>query len=331
MHRRTFNTTALAALVMGLGATASRADDKSVVIGQFGDPTPTQLVAASDELSKATGYKIEWRKFASGAEVIAAMASGDIKLSQLGSSPFAIAASQGVDLQLFMISEGIGSAEALIARNGTGIEKVEDLKGKKVATPLGSTAHFSLMGALENAGVAAADVTVLGMKPDEIAAAWSQDQIDAAFIWQPVQSKLLANGKMIIDAGQVTGKPTFNGWVVNREWAEQNKDFLVAFVKAEGKAFDDYNSHSAAWTPDSAEVKTIAERTGAAPADIPDILKGYSFPALKDQASEAWLGGAMTKNAAATAAFLVAQKRIPAALDDYSKFITTDYLNAAMK
>jgi taurine transport system substrate-binding protein len=330
MHRRTFNMTALAALVTGLGATAAKADDKSVVIGHFGNPTPMQLVAASDELSKATGYTIEWRKFQSGTDVIAAMASGDIKLAELGSSPFAIATTQGVDLQLFMISDGIGSAEALIARNGTGIEKVEDLKGKKVATPLGSTSHFSLMGALENAGVAASDVTVLGMSPDQIAAAWSQDQIDAAFIWEPVQSKIIANGKMIIHAGQVTGKPTFDGWVVNREWGEQNKDFMVAFVKAIGKADDSYNSDGASWTADSAPVKTIAERTGAAAADIPMILKGYTFPSLKEQASADWLGGAMAKNAAATAVFLVAQKKIPAALDDYAKFINASYIQAAM-
>ena len=37
------------------------------------------------------------------------------------------------------------------------------------------------------------------MKPDQIAAAWSQDQIDATFIWDPVQDQgLKANGKMII-------------------------------------------------------------------------------------------------------------------------------------
>ena len=331
MLRRTFNLAALAAVVQASGMSSAMADDKTVVIGHFGNPTPMQLVAASDELSKATGWTIEWRKFQSGTDVIAAMASGDIKLAELGSSPLAIAATQGVDLQLFMISDGIGSAEALIARNGTGIEKIEDLKGKKVATPLGSTSHFSLMGALENAGIAASDVTVLGMSPDQIAAAWSQDQIDAAFIWEPVQSKIAANGKLIIHAGQVTGKPTFDGWVVNREFGEQNKDFMVAFAKAIAKANESYTGDAASWTADSAAVKTIAERTGAAAADIPVSLKGYAFPSLKEQASADWLGGAMAKNMAATAAFLVAQKKIPAALDDYSKFVNVTYIEEAMK
>ena len=331
MLKRHFLTAAAAAIVLGFSSLAATAQDKTVTIGHFGNATPMQLVAASDELSKATGWTIEWRKFQAGTDVIAAMASGDIKLSELGSSPLAIAATQGVDLQLFMISDGIGSAEALIARDGAGIEKIEDLKGKKVGVPLGSTAHFSLMGALENAGVAASDVTVLGMSPDQIAAAWSQDQIDATFIWDPVQTKVRANGKMIIHAGEVTGKPTFDGWVVNREFGEQNKDFMTAFIKAIAAVNESYTSNPDAWTADSEPVKKIAERSGANPADIPAILKGYTLPSITDQASEAWLGGAMAKNMAATAKFLVEQKKIPTALDDYSKFVNVSYLQDAMK
>ena len=50
------------------------------------------------------------------------MASGDIKVAELGSSPFAIAATQGVDIQAFMIDYVIGKSESLIVRNGAGIQ-----------------------------------------------------------------------------------------------------------------------------------------------------------------------------------------------------------------
>lgn len=163
------------------------------------------------DVDKATGWEIEWRKFASGAEVIAAMASGDLKISEIGSSPLAIGASQGVDYQLFGIFDVIGAAEALIARDGSGIAKAEDLKGKKVAVPLGSTAHYSLMGAIKNAGLAPGDVEVIGMKPDQITAAWDQGQIDATFIWEPARGRAMKTGKMIVAANQVTGAPTFDG------------------------------------------------------------------------------------------------------------------------
>ena len=73
-----------AAMVSGVQAA------EKVIIGTFGDPTPTQMAAYNGEFAKATGWEVDWRKFASGTDVIAAMASGDIKVAELGSSPFAI-------------------------------------------------------------------------------------------------------------------------------------------------------------------------------------------------------------------------------------------------
>lgn len=332
MFRRIFVKLALTATI-ALGASGgAMAADKTITIGHFGNSTPMQLVAASDKLAKETGWKIEWRKFQSGTDVIAAMASGGIKISELGSSPLAIAATQGIDLKLFMISDGIAGAEALVARDSAGIKTVKDLKGKRVGVPLGSTSHFSLMGALQNAGVPASDVTILGMSPDQINAAWAQKQIDAAFVWDPVQTKIRSDGgHVVIDAAQVKGKPTFDGWVVNDDFAKDNKAFLVAFVKAIAAADEEYTKDPKAFTPDSAAVKTIAERTGANPQDVPTILKGYEFPTLKEQASEKWLGGAMAGVLKQTAEFLKAQKKIMTVLPSYKKFVTAEYVEAAMK
>ncbi len=327
--RRTILATAAAMLMSGVASTAALAE--KVVIGHFGTPIPMQAAAAAGEFEKATGWEIEWRKFGSGAEIIAAMASGDLKLSELGSSPLAIGASQGVDYQLFALSNVIGDAESLIARNGSNIEKVEDLKGKKVGVPLGSTAHYSLMGAIKNAGLTPADVEVIGMKPDQITAAWEQGQIDASFIWEPAKGQLLKSGKQVISANQVTGAPTFDGWVVNREFAAANADALVKFLKALDAANAAYTSNPEAWTADSAPVKAIAERTGSPAADVPAALKGYAFPSLAVMASADWLGGGNQKNMMETAKFLMENKRIDAVLDDYSKFVNVDLLNAAMK
>ena len=130
-------------LMMGVVASAlfaGMAQAEKIIIGDFGNPTPMQLLVTSDAVQKATGWDVEWRKFASGTDVIAAMASGDVVLSELGSSPLAIASSQGVDLQLIAFSDVIGKAESLIAHNGSGINSIADLKGKRIAVPVGSTA-----------------------------------------------------------------------------------------------------------------------------------------------------------------------------------------------
>jgi taurine transport system substrate-binding protein len=129
----------------------------------------------------------------------------------------------------------------------------------------------------------------------------------------------------------VSGAPTFDGWVVNTEFAAANGEFLVKFLKTLEAANATYTSNPDAWTADSAPVKAIAERTGSPAADIPTALKGYAFPSLADMASADWLGGGVQKNILETAKFLMENKRVDAVLDDYSKFVNADHLAAAMK
>ena len=315
-----------------LALTAAAASAETMVIATFSDPTPMNAVRATDAFEKATGWDIEWRVFNSGTDVIAAMASGDVKVAELGSSPLAIAASQGVNLQMFMLSYAIGESESLIAHNNSGIAKVEDLKGKRVAVPVGSTAHYSLMGAIAHAGMSEADVQIISMPPDQIAAAWDQGTIDAAFIWPPVQTQILATGTRILGANQTAewGYPTFNAWVVDAEFAAANKEQMVAFAKVMNEANMAYVADPAAWTADNASVKAIAEVTGAGADQIPEILRGYTFVPLADQLGETWLGNAANVMKS-TAEFLKAAGRIDTVAEDYSAFVNTEIAAEAAK
>jgi taurine transport system substrate-binding protein len=253
-----------------------------------------------------------------------------VQVAELGSSPLAIGASQGVEFQLFMIAQGLGTAESLIAKNDSGIAKLEDLTGKRIAVPVGSTAHYSLMGALSHAGIADTDVTIMNLPADQIAAAWDSGQVDAAFIWEPVQNQILQSGTFIVGADQTAawGFPTFDGWVVNTEFAAANADAMVAFAKTMNEANMAYLADPAAWTADSAPVKTIAEVTGAAADQVPNILKGFTFIPLADQLGDSWMGGAAA-NMKTTADFLVKAGRIDAAVDDYAGFVNTTIADAA--
>ncbi|MFM7965379.1 MAG: ABC transporter substrate-binding protein, partial [Betaproteobacteria bacterium] len=173
------------------------AQKKEVTFAHQDMLVPLRVLMESGELEKVTGYKINWRMFGGGGDVIKAMASGDVQLGEAGSSPITAAASQGQDIRLFWILDDIADAEALIARNGAGINSVKDLKGKKVATPFVSTAHYQLMAVMKMDGLDAKSVNVMNLRPPEIAAAWERGDIDAAFIWDPVLSKIKGNGKAI--------------------------------------------------------------------------------------------------------------------------------------
>jgi taurine transport system substrate-binding protein len=322
-----------AGFALALAATAASAQAKKEVTFAHQDMLdPYRVMIESGEIEKATGYKINWRKFGGGGDVIRAMASGDVQLGEVGSSPAAAAASQGLDVQVFWILDDIADAEQLVARNGSGVEAIKDLKGKKVATPFVSTAHYQLLFALQDAGLNPKDVNVLNMRPPEVAAAWERGDIDATFIWDPVLAKVKANGKVLTSAGEIAkkGRPTFDAVMVNRAWAEQNKDFMVTLVRLMAKADEDYRVNKAKWTPDSAQVKAVAKISGADPKDVPEGMAAYKFLTLQEQASPEWLGGGAGKALAETAKFLKEQGRVTDVAPDYAKFVTDAYVKAAM-
>jgi taurine transport system substrate-binding protein len=293
---------------------------------------PLRTVIESGELEKTTGYKINWRQFGGGGDVIRALSSGDVQIGEAGSSPVAAAASQGQDIKLFWILDDIADAEALVTRNGSGIQSWKDLKGKKVATPFVSTAHYQLLVGLKLEGVDPKDVNVVNLRPPEIGAAWERGDIDATFIWDPVLSKAKANGKVLATSGSIgkKGHPTFDGLVVNAKWAADNEGFLVALVKALAKADDDYRKSGAKWTADSPQVKAIAKWSKADPKDVPAAISLYRFPTLQEQLSPAWLGGGAAKALTNTAVFLKEQGRIQEVKADYGAFVTTQYVRKAL-
>jgi NitT/TauT family transport system substrate-binding protein len=80
----------------------------------------------------------------------------------------------------------------IIARRSAGIASASDLRGKKIATQLNSSAHFSIVKMLRGAGLSEADVTVVGLTPPEMPAALARGDVDAVSIWEPAAEKSVA-------------------------------------------------------------------------------------------------------------------------------------------
>ena len=190
------STTFAGALAFG----SAFADDLKVTIGYQTVVEPSKVPQADGVYEKTLNAAIDWRKFDSGADVIAAIASGSLDIGYVGSSPLAAAASRELPIQTIFIVGLIGESEALVARNGSGVEKVADLAGKKVAVPFVSTTHYSLLAALKHEGVDPKSVEILNLRPPEIAAAWERGDIDAAYVWDPALGQIKTSGKVVLDS-----------------------------------------------------------------------------------------------------------------------------------
>lgn len=335
--KRLFTTIALIVVlsfVLGLGA--SIAADKEVTIGYQLVYNPHASAILDGTFEKATGYKIKWRKFDSGAKVINAMASGDVHISLAGSSPIAAGVSRGLDIELIYIYEDIASAEAMVVRNGSGIVSPQDLKGKKLGVPFVSTTHFHTLFALEQFGINPKEVKILNMQPPAIAAAWERGDIDAAFVWDPALGRIKETGKVLITSGTLStwGKATFDGCVANKTWAAANPEFMVKYIKTLAEVDASYRDNPSAWTPDSRMAKNIIKQVGGNAKDVPGVLALYDFPTLEEQASDRWLGGGKNGGAARalfyTSEFLLKEKKLEKLLPDYGAVVNAKWVNKAL-
>ncbi|MBN3818448.1 ABC transporter substrate-binding protein, partial [Paraburkholderia sp. Se-20369] len=262
MPRFSFVRRAVVALTAFAALGAAHAESREVVIAYQDMVVPWRYAQASGEVEKATGYKVRFRKLDSGADVIRALASGSVQLGEAGSSPIAAGLSQGLDISLFWILDNINDAEALVARNGSGVTNVAALKGKKIGVPFVSTSHFHTLVALQAAGVNPNDVKIVNLRPPEVAAAWTRGDIDATYIWDPVLAKVKQSGTVLTTSGQVakqSGKATFDGFVVSRKFARDNPEFVARFVKVLAAADADYRAHAAAWKLGTPQVAAVAK------------------------------------------------------------------------
>lgn len=290
---------------------------------------PAKVAQADGAYEKASGWKINWKKFDSGADVITAVASGDIQVGYVGSSPLAAAATRELPIETILIAAQIGQAEALVVRNGSGINTAQDLIGKKIAVPFVSTTHYSLLAALKHWGVPASKVQILNLRPQEITAAWQRGDIDAAYVWDPALGKVKESGKVLTDSAEVArwGAPTFDAWIVRKDFAQKHPDFVTAFVKVTGKAYADYRSHGADWKAGSPQFEKIARLTAAKQSDIAELLAGSGFPTLAEQGP--LLSGSTVKALAATAGFLQEQKKVERVLPDYQPYVNPAFVKQA--
>jgi taurine transport system substrate-binding protein len=316
----------LATLVLFAGA--ARAADVTIGYQLVYNPWKTQMERLKKE--GLAGKSIEFVQFTSGTEVINAMASGSVDISLNGSSPTAAGFSRGVDLQVVYIFENINDAEALIVNDS--IVAPQDLIGKTIAVPFGSTTHFHMMFALEQFNIDPKALKVIDMSPPDMVAAWERGDIDGGFVWDPALGKMRDKGHILITSGDLSnwGKATFDAMVARKAFTDENPEFMCQYIKLVAAADADYNANPSTYGPGTPNAQAIAAAVGGNPDEVGAVLALYDFLSLEEQVSATWLGGGVQKALKAAAEFLEVQGKIDAVLESYDASTTSQFAQMAL-
>ena len=318
----------------GSGGSGSAQVPSKIVIGvQSQDLQPQALVKPMGWYDKNAGVPVSYADFNGGGAMNQAFQTGDLDIAEMGSPPLALGLDKGIDYKVvFVDNESAQFGEGLVVRKNSGINTVQDLVGKTVATPSGSSADFMFGRTLAVNGVASDKVKVLNLDPGAIGAAWKSGHIDAAYIWAPVLTDLISNGGVLIASAADLLKKSgdFDGdvIVVRTDFAKQYPDSVVTFVKAMICA----NNFARSRTP--AALKMLSE-TFSLP-DSSFSKDNMVIPSVKDQLGPTFFGGSppgLEKILKRQAAYFHDTKLVPKVASDASIAAAVDpsFLNKAVQ
>lgn len=321
--------TRLTFLAAALALLAFRADAVNVTVAYQTSAEPAKVAQADNSFAKESGASVDWRKFDSGAGVLRALASGDVQIGNIGSSPLAVAAAQKLPIEAFLLASQLGNSEALVVKKT--ITSPKDLIGKRIAVPFISTTHYSLLAALKHWGIKPSQVQLVNLQPPAIIAAWQRGDIDGAYVWSPAVNELEKEGKVLTDSAEVGswGSPTLDVWVVRKDFAEQHPEIVTAFARSAIDAQQAYLNSPDSWLKQPDNLSKLSRLSGVPEAQVPGLVKGNTYLTAQQQVEQ--LGKPVNKAIVDTAQFLKAQGRVPQADNDYSGYVTSRFVEPLVK
>lgn len=176
--------------------------------------------------------------YAFGKLALNAVIGGKADLATVGDTPLVMAVMNGAKITTLAAIQTANRNEAVVARRDRGITQPRDLKGKRIGVPLGTTAHFFIYSMLLAQGIEVKQVTLVDIKPDEMAAALDRGKVDAVSAFNPALKQL---EKSLGKSGVVFyGESLYTETIcvaAMQEYVSKNpeaiKKFLRALIKAE--------------------------------------------------------------------------------------------------
>ncbi|MFG3722516.1 ABC transporter substrate-binding protein [Streptomyces massasporeus] len=265
----------------GVAADAEKLSADEVKIGYFPNLThATALVGVQEGLlqKELGGTTIKPSTFNAGPSEIEALNGGSIDIGWIGPSPAINGFTKSNGKNLRIIS-GSASGGVKLVVNPDKIKTVDDLKGKKIATPqLGNTQDVAFLNWAAEQGwkvdpqSGKGDVSVVRTDNKITPDAYKSGSIDGAWVPEPTASKLVAEGgKVLLDESTLWPDKKFviTNIIVRQQFLKEHPDVVEAVLRGSVKtnAWINANPEKAKASANAALAKLSGK---ALPADVID-------------------------------------------------------------
>ncbi|WP_288390585.1 sulfonate ABC transporter substrate-binding protein [uncultured Acinetobacter sp.] len=184
-----------------------------------------------DQALKAQGIQVKWVEFPAGPQLLEGLNVGSVVFGESGEAPPIFAQAASPNLVYVANQPAAPNAEALIVQKNSPIQRIQDLKGKRVALNKGSNVHYLLLKLLEKNQLTLQDIQVVYLPPADARAAFEKGAVDAWVIWDPffaaaeqqIGARVLATGQNLVSNHQF--------YLADRKFAEQHPEVLKTVVQ----------------------------------------------------------------------------------------------------
>ena len=198
--------------------------------------------------------------FVDGTSELEAFSAGALDFAIIGDQPAVSAISNGSPLTIVGAYCSCSKGYALCAADGSGIESVADLRGKKVAATSGTALHQLLLLMLESEGMTIDDIEYYSMNSTEYFPAVASGDIDAVVVTEPQLTSALTEYNMyqVCDASDY--KTVINVILARNEFLEEHPDVAARMMKV----FEEANT----WVKENRdEAVAIVAESGEVPKE----------------------------------------------------------------
>ncbi len=226
-------------ILIAAGSSNVEAKDKDVVrIAMSTTPLSSPFIIAHEKgYFKELGLNVEIRQTKGGNLALKSVFAGKADIATSSEAVVMFNSFKRDDFSIFCTFVTSDNDVKILARRDSGINNINDLKGKKVGTILGTSAHFFLNHTLLMNGVSENDVHISKLKPQESKKVLEEKLLDAIVTWEPyayLAQKQLGDKVKIVEHDRVYVE-TFNA-ITTREYANKNEKKLVKITQALMKA-----------------------------------------------------------------------------------------------
>ncbi|SFT28538.1 ABC transporter substrate-binding protein [Paenibacillus sp. BC26] len=205
--------------------------------------------------------KVDLKWFPVYSDSLQALSTGKVDANSQTLSDTLAPASKGIGLKAVLVNDNSYGGDAIVSKSNIG--SIAELKGKTVATELGTVDHLLLLTALDQNGMSENDVNYVNMTVNDAGPAFISGKTDASVLWEPFQTKAVKEGKgKVLFSSKDTPGLIPDLLVFRDEVVKNRPDDIQKIVDAWFEALNYFKSHQ-----DEA-IKLMAEKAETTPEDF---------------------------------------------------------------